>query len=753
MASKKNKKERRKFYPHLQGNAFFWHISIIFVAVFVFIACRFFVIMVLKHSDYQSQSVNQQTSDTAIKAVRGNILDCNGKILATSGIAYSVSLTPSNIKDTESAEKIARKLSETLHVNYDNIYNIALKDSKYASVADGISSDDANDIRSWARANGFSSAISLTETTKRYYPHDNVLSTVIGFVGKDNVGLEGIEYYYNDYLSGSDGKVIRTQNPFGTEMPFDYEETIDASDGYDITLTINLEMQYYLEKYIEEARVEHNVQDRICGVVMNVKTGEILAMTSKPDYNLNDPFVLTDEILLDSLVPYINEDGSKSDQYVELYNQYLKEVRRNKLVAEVYDPGSTYKIFTAAMALEENLVSLTETWNCSGHINMGAIEYYCANRKGHGTETLKDALANSCNPVFVLIAKRIGRENFYNYTTVFGFREKTGVGLPGELSGVHYPLEKFSEYNLYSSSFGQTFQVTGLQLIAAVCSVANGGTYMQPYIVKQISDKEGNIVVSNQPTELRKTCSEDTSKLLCEYLEYTVEKGKQGYMEGYHIAGKTGTSDKAENGSYASNEIIASFVCFAPADDPEICVLVIVDEPNSEVRYGSYIAAPLGKKIIVDCLDYLGIEPDTGVRTSNSVFVDVPDVKNVSISDAMAEITAAGLSVKVVGSGDGVLYQQPAKNKQLPVGGTVILYTDDTETDMYTEVPDLIGKTAADCNSILSAEYLNIDVIGTDLSYASTVAVSQDPEPGAYVSKATVVTVVFESSGDSNETQ
>lgn len=722
---------------------------IIFVILFAILAGRFYYLQIIEHDKYEQIAVSQQTSDIKVAAKRGTIFDVNGNELAVSASAYMVTIEPTKIKDDEVAVRLAKGLSEILDVDYETVYKKTQnKKSSYAEIKRGLESDTIEKLTEFLKNDkDVRSAVYVTETAKRYYPHGNLLSTVLGFVGTDHQGLEGIEAMYDEYLKGTDGKIISSQNATGTAMPFEYEKYIDAEDGYDITLTVDLEMQYFLEKHIENTRVEHNVQSRVAGVIMNVKTGEILAMSTKPDFNPNEPFVITDAMTLEMLEPLKNEaDGNA--EYNKQYNSIAKSYWRNKIVSEQYDPGSTFKIFTSAMALEEGLVNLNEVFYCSGNVVKGAVTYHCHLREGHGRETFIEALGNSCNPVFIALSDRVGIEKFYNYITVFGLREKTNVGLPGEVSGLHHSLSNMSSYNLYSSSFGQTFQITGMQLVAAVSAVANGGTYMQPYIIKEVTDAEGNIIVNNEPHEVRQVVSEETAKTLWNALEFAVENNykKTAYIEGYKIAGKTGTSEKADNGSYQNSKRIASFICFAPADDPEICVLVIVDEPNSAVQYGSLIAAPLGSDIMEDCLRHLNIEPNYEDGSSVET-VSIPYVRDITVAEARKELSTKGFTVKIIGdqSSDAtVTYQIPGNGKKLPKGGTVILYTNDETVTYKTTVPNVIGKTAAECNSILAQYDLNIKVVGSNINFPNTVAVSQSPEAGTVVDKATVVTITFE---------
>jgi len=741
-------------------------LRIVFILAFVGVAARFFYLQIIEHDKYEQIAVKQQTSDITVTAKRGTIYDVNGNELAISASAYMVTIAPNKIEDEETREMLTEILSETLGLSYDDVYKKTLRNNQYEVITRGVEKDvydkliaamnpdpENSDEAERKVAKKVRTAVNITESAKRYYPHGNLLSTVLGFVGVDHQGLEGLEQMYDEYLKGSDGKIIASQNATGTAMPFEYEKYIDAEDGYDIKLTIDLEIQYFLEKHIENTRVEHNVQSRVAGAVMNVKTGEILAMTAKPDFDPNDFLVITDSLSLDMLDQYATEEEIASGIYTstEYWNQYnaiQATYRRNKFISEQYDPGSTFKIFTTAMALEEGLVNLDEEFVCSGSIVKGVVTYHCAKRDGHGRETFLQALGNSCNPVFITIADRVGIEKFYNYITVFGLREKTGVGLSGEASGVHHSLERMSSYNLYSSSFGQTFQITGMQLLAGVSAIANGGTYMQPYIVKEITDSEGNIILSNEPKEVRQVVSEETSKTICKMLEYAVEHNYKNtaYIEGYKVAGKTGTSEKADNGSYENNKRIASFICFAPADDPEICVLVIVDEPNSEVQYGSLIAAPLGGDIMYDCLKHLNIEPN--YEDGSSVeSVKVPLVKEKTLADAKKELAANGFTVKIIGDSSPdstVTYQIPGNGRKLPKGGTVILYTNNEPVSYTTTVPNLIGKTASECNIILAEHDLNIKVVGSNINFPDTVAVSQSHAEGEIVDKATVITVTFE---------
>lgn len=704
---------------------------------------RLFYIQIIKHSKYEQIAVSQQTQDIAIEAKRGTITDRDGNILAISATAYKVVMAPKLIDSEDLREKICDGLSSALSEDRDKIYEMTLKNVQSVEVVRRVEKDIADKVSDFiSEDKDYAAIITVTEDPKRYYPNGNTLSTVLGLVGADNQGLEGLEYLYDDYLTGTAGKLVATKTSIGTSMPFSYERQVDPKDGCTVELTVDLKMQAMLESEINNARVEHNVQNRIAGVIMDVNTGEILAMTSKPDFDPNENYVINDELTLEALAA---EFEVGSSEYYKAYNEKFAEYKKNKCL-EAYEPGSTFKIFTASMALEENLVSLEETFFCSGHLDIGPTRVNCHKRTGHGSEHLKEGLANSCNPVFMTLGMRIGQEKFYDYLTVFGLRDKTGVGLPGEQTGYHHSLKTMTTLDLAESAFGQTFKITPMQLISGVCSVINGGNYMQPYIVRSITDSDGNTVVSNKPTVVRQTVSDETSAIMREYLEFTADSSEKSHVDGYRIGGKTGTSQKLDTrvGQEDNDKRIASYVCFAPADDPQIAVLVVVDEPDSEVQYGSYIAAPLGTSIIVQALNQLGISS----TAENADRTTVPYVGEMTVDEASKKIVADGLQVKVVGKGETVVSQLPAANTTISVGSTVLLYTEEGEHETTTVVPNLEGKTPAECNQLLTNSELNIEILGsnesvTPITGSGVVVYYQSISPGETVEKMTTVQVRF----------
>lgn len=719
-------------------------VRIIALVLLLLLVFRLFYLQIIQHDKYQQIAIDQQTQDITIEPRRGSIVDRNGNILALSASAYKVVMSPTLIKDESLREAICDGLSSALGIDRETIYDMTMRKIAYVDVVRRVEKDKADAVNAFiSEDKDYASVITVTEDPKRYYPNGNMLSTVLGFVGADNQGLEGLEYLYDSYLSGTAGKLVATKTSIGTAMPFSYEKQVDAKDGCTVELTVDLELQTILEEKIKNARVEHNVQNRIAGVILDVNTAEVLAMTSKPDFDPNEPFVINDELTLELLKSQF-EVGS--EEYNKEYNGKATEYRTNKCLQQ-YEPGSTFKIFTSAMALEEKLVSLDEKFYCQGYLDIGPTRVKCHKTSGHGSETFKEGLANSCNPVFMTLGKRIGAEKFYEYLTVFGLRDRTGVGLPGEQRGYHHSLESMTTLDLVESAFGQTFKITPMQLISGVSSVVNGGAYMQPYIVKSITDADGNTVVSNRPTVVRQTVSDETSAILRDYLEYTAESSPKSYVKGYRIGGKTGTSQKLDTreDQEDNNKRIASYICFAPADDPQIAVLVVVDEPDSEVMYGSYIAAPLGTSIIVEALNHLGIKS----TEENGESVILPDLKDLTVEEAKKKLTSLGLQVKTEGGGDTVISQLPLPRTELVKGGTVLLYTTKETSDKNTVVPDLTGLSPAECNQRLTNSGLNMEIIGDNenMSPASSRGVTayyQSIKPGESVSKMTVIKVKFQ---------
>ena len=468
-------------------------------------------------------------------------------------------------------------LSEILELDYEKVYKKVTANTAYEEIMKRISSKQAEKIKALKAGDEPKlKGVYLSEDSKRYYPYNNFASHVIGFTGSDNQGLSGIELQYDKYLKGVAGRVVSAKNAAGNDMPYKYEKYYSSQDGLNVVLTIDEVIQHYVEQELEDAVIENDARNGAAAIVMDIKTGEILAMATKPDFNLNDPFTVTDERDLESLEPY--EEGSK-DYNITLMNLRNK-MWRNMAVVDSYEPGSTFKIFTSAIAMEENLVSPNDSFTCVGVKHVGDRDISCSNHSGHGVQTFSQALQNSCNPAFMEIGARIITDVYFNYVKGFGFRDLTGIDLPGEAEGIFFNKDNFGIVENATASFGQGFQVTPIQLISAVSAIANGGKYMKPHLVKELTDSTGSVVKKFEGEYVRQIVSEETSKTLCSYLEQVVSigGGKNAYVQGYRVAGKTGTSEKQPR---SAGKKIASMVGFAPADDPKVAVLVMIDEPEA----------------------------------------------------------------------------------------------------------------------------------------------------------------------------
>lgn len=698
--------------------------------LFGLLVCVLVYRMIYKGEEYQKMAIEQQTSDSSISAKRGTIYDRNGKVLAVSASVEQVSVDPSVVKKSDETEKIASQLAEILDMEYEDVYDKITVNSRYSSVKRQIDKETGDKIRELDLP-----GVSVTEDSKRYYPYGAFASHVIGFTGSDNQGLDGIEMEYDEQLKGIPGRIVSASSANGTEVPYKYEQYIDAQDGYDITLTIDEVIQHYVEKYLKKAYSEHNLAGGASAIVVNPSNMEVLAMASVPDYDLNEPFELTD-VMKEELE---DEEDGDSDEKV---SEALFKMWRNKAVSDSYEPGSTFKLATASAALEEGVVKLDDKFSCSGVFQVADTKIHCWNRNGHGTQTFVEAVYNSCNPGFIQIGQRIGTEKFYEYSKLFGFMDKTDIELPGETSGVYHNKEGFNIVQLATASFGQGIQVTPLQLITFVSAIANGGSLYTPHIVKKVSDKDGNVISNTQPTEIRKVMSSETAETMRNIMKQAVEVGAatNAYIAGYRVGGKTGTSEKIPRGN---EKYIASFVGIAPVDDPQIAVIVMLDEPNSFSYYGNAIAAPVAREIIDDTLQYMGIEPQYSANESVLDNVNVPSVVGLSLENAKNTAADAGFDYMIIGDGEKVEQQVPAANSMVSDGSTIILYTTGSSKQKIT-VPDVRGLTPS------QAQY-NLNMSGLNYSFSdiapnvqnNVTATSQSPEAGEEVEVGTTVTVNF----------
>ena len=703
------------------------------------LAGRVAYLQLIRGKELRTAAFEQQTRDSLINANRGDITDRNGKILAQSATAETVSLVPREMKEGD-PERVAKALASILEMDEEEILEKARKkDRYYAIVKRRVDADIADQIRSLDLP-----GVNLDEDSKRYYPYDSFASHVIGFTGTDGQGLAGIEAMYDSVLQGKQGRVEAAKSAQGLDMPYTYEKYIAPEDGQNVVLTIDETIQHFAEKHLHQAYEENLLGNGGSCIVMDPNTGEILAMSVAPEFDLNEPM---------SLLPYFDVDteGMEKEEAQAAKSNALQKMWRNKAVSDSYEPGSTFKVMTSSMGFEEGVIKLTDTFVCTGVRHVGGHDIHCWNTRGHGTETFIQAIENSCNPAFMEIGSRIGTQNFVKYFQSFGFTATTGVELPGEASGVFFRPSDFSEVNLATSSFGQSFEVTPMQMITAISASINGGSLMKPHIVKAYTDSEGNVTKTFEPEVKRQVVSESTSQNMRTVLESVVSSGtaKNAYLKGYRVGGKTGTSEKLPRGSGLR---IASFVGFAPADNPKVICLVILDEPNGPQKGGGAIAAPVVGRILSDVLKYMGVEQQFSQEELLRMDVSTPNVVDMSVASAQKNLTDLGFSVSVRGEGTTVTDQVPRGGAKMSRDATVILYTEgEAETEEVT-VPDLTGLTAVECNKKLVECGLNLKLsdIATLDGPGMVVAISQSPEAGTAVRTGTVVSVEYRDLSDND---
>lgn len=704
----------------------------LFLVLIFLLLGRTAYLQVVKGPWLKNAAEEQQTRDSIVSPKRGAIYDRNRKVLAQSASAEMVCIVPVEIKNAGNAEEVAGKLSEILGMDYEKIYEKTQKNSYYEIIKKKVEKDVADQIRELNLV-----GIRLDEDTKRYYPGGSFASHVIGFTGADNQGLSGVELACDAELKGVSGRIKSAKNANGTDMPYEYEQYLDATDGSDVILCIDEVIQHFVENHLETARINNQIADGAAAIVMNPKTGEILAMATKPDFDLNSPFDITNEAVKNELASLSGEEYDKK------LSEELNKIWRNKAVVDTYEPGSTFKAVTASAALEEGTSKLSDSFFCSGVKHVADWDIRCHKTGGHGAEDFVHAVYNSCNPAFIEIGLGLGVKNFTKYFEAFGLTEKTGFDLPGEAVGSSYNEKNMKTIDLATSSFGQGFTITPLQMINAMSAVANGGYLMKPYIIKQVIDSSGNVVKNVEPTVIRQVISEETSKTMRTILEGVVSQGggKNAYVSGYRIAGKTGTSEKLPRGS---QQYIASFVGFAPADDPKIACLVLLDNPTGNEYYGGMIAAPVVGSIIEDTLRYLGVEPQYTDDEKEYNDISMPELRGKTISEAQNIISQSGLKYHVIGDGDSVIDQTPKPGIGLRSGSVVVLYTREGAPQTVT-VPDLTGMNAVDCNIALAGSGLNFKISGPGKSDAANNAhaVKQEPAAGSEVESGTIVYVEF----------
>lgn len=748
----------------------------LFVLVGVF---RVGFIMLIKGDEYSSQAAQNQLYDQTIPAVRGVIYDCNNTPLVTSSSAWILVVDPSEIHDyftkyeyksedgttvtavadqkrEEYYQYLSKKLAKILEMEKDDVYAIVSnKDKHYSRVKRKIDAThrlalDSFFTEKYIYQYGETEDSNKTMTAKQFfryendtiriYPDNNFASTIIGVTNYDGDGVAGVELKYNSVLKGVDGRRVTARDAMNNEIDASYETIFDAQEGNGVVLTIDSNIQMYLENALSQA-LKNTGAKGTYGVVMDVDTGAVLAISDKPDFDLNEPYTLVDQTAIEALEKLKGTDEYASAQTQALYNQW-----NSFCITNTYEPGSTFKIFTVSAAIEEGIANLSTTYTCTGGYKIkNGPTIHCALTTGHGTQTLTKGLMNSCNPFFINLGQQMGAETFYKYFEAFGFTEKTGIDLSGEASPVYHSLSNLKVTELASTSFGQSFRISPIQLITAACAIANGGKLMQPYVVDSVVDTEGNIISKTEPTVKRQVISESTAKTVRDMMEAVVEggTGKNAYIPGYRVAGKTATSEKLDDaGGTDQMKYVASFVCFAPADDPKVAILVGVDEPPGDYRGGGVLAAPIAKEVMESTLKYLNVQPQYTQEELKSVSKTAPNLVGETVSSAKQIAANSGLSVKVIGSGDKVVSQVPASAQSVPDGGIIVVYTQDSSDKVVVEVPDFSGMSASRVNRKAHEAGINV-VLSGPASDAGAVVYNQSVAKGTKVAPGSTVTVYF----------
>ena len=710
------------------------------IGMFIVLFFKLYSLQITRHEELQSKAVSQQTRSSVVNADRGTIYDASGNILAISSTAETIFLSPKEINDALNDEKnpvtwtketLAGALADILDVSEEGILKkMARTNSMYEVLKYRVEEDVANEVRQYINDHKVK-GVFLTTDAKRYYPYSDLASHVIGFVGTDYTGLYGLEAEYDKELQGKSGLVVTAKDNKQNDMLFEYSQYFDPEDGDELQVTLEATVQYYLQKGMEDMCDAFSPANGATGIVMDVRNGGILAMASYPNYDLNDFSTVTDQTLLERI-----ERGELEKADAQLIQW------RNKALNDTYEPGSTFKILTLAAALEEGLIDKNTTVNCSGAVTISGQTIHCSSKAGHGLQNLEQTVGNSCNPAFISYGLKLGTEKFYEYMRSFGIMSPTGIDLGGEATGVFAADANFTQLDLACYAFGQNFTVTPLALITAQAACVNGGYLYTPHFAQQITDSDGNVIWQHDDTPVRQVISEETSATVRECLEYVVAKGtgKNGQVAGYRIGGKTGTADKGQTG-----DVVVSFLCFAPADDPQIMMLITMDTPSRST--GTYVSggnmvAPYASHIMEEILPYLGIEPSYSAEELMGVDTTVPNVIGMSVQEAKDRMKERGFTCKVEGDGESITDQTPVGGAIIPGKSTVVLYAGVDKPDKMCTVPSLVGRTASEANTAATNAGLLLRFTGTTSSESNTVLVfSQDLEAGTEVPAGTVITV------------
>lgn len=714
--------------------------AVVIIFLMTTTVARVFYLTIVRGEELSEKAETQQLKDTEITAMRGTIYDSNGNVLAQSASVWNVFIDPLNIKDKQ-RDLIVDEFANLFGYDADEkkeFYDRTTHQNHYELVEKKVENNIKEKLSKFVSKNELGGCIGTEQTTKRYYPYGTLASSVIGFTGADDQGLSGIEAYYDEQLTGTNGRIITAKDAKSNNIANDYETSIAATDGDSIVLTINQTIQYYLEKGLRETMNEYQAKGAY-GVVMNCNTGAVLAMSSLPDYDCNEPYKLTYSKDKKAIKKLSDKTAKQEAESAAVQNQW-----RNFTVSDTYVPGSVFKTFVASAALEENVVNLNTTYNCTGSIQVDKYKMKCHYHPGHGMQTLTQGLENSCNPFFITIGQKLGVHNYFKYFDAFGFTQKTNIDLPGEASPQYYKEDQYGIVELSSASFGQTNSLTPIQVCTGLCAIANGGKLLQPYLVSSIADANGKTVKKTQTKEIRQVISADTSEKVRKMMKSVVDNGtgKNGYVAGYSVGGKTGTSTKlGESKNGEGDKYIVSFGAIAPSDDPEIAILIIVDEPNQDLGGGA-LCAPIAAQVTQEAMNVLGIEPKYNDSEMKDLSKQTPNVVGKSLDEAKKTLEENNLNFVVVGDDSTVTRQCPSGADTIPNGGTVYLYTDDSEKQTVN-VPNFNGLTVNEAKDLASSSNLNIQIAGNSMSSGTVVAYRQSEETQAKVEKGTVVTVTF----------
>lgn len=742
MAKEKGNSKQRKIRAPKEKIKFRLNVmvSLCALAFVVYIIINLFKVSVLNSAQYQSYANAYQFSTISISAKRGTIYDASGAILAQSATVFKVYVDPTMFaeRDKDKEELLTKQLCDFLELEQDFVTRkLHNEKSQYEILKTKVEKPLKDEISKFTSDNGIA-CVFFEEDTKRYYPQNELAAAVIGFTNADGAGQYGVEYQYDSYLAGIDGRVLSAKDANGEEMPYKYTKLFEAQDGNDVHLTIDSTLQYYVEKHLADVIETQKVEERACAIMMNAKTGAILAMATCNGFDLNNPSKIMDK----NVQAYLST--LSGDEYTAAYIAEREKQWKNKCITELYYPGSVFKVITGAAAIEEKAMTMTDTFRCGDTVVSGT-HFHCWTSTGHGIQNFYEALLNSCNPAFIEMARRMGSETFYTYFEAFGLTGRTGIDLPFEATSIYQGLQGMGPVELASCSFGQTNKVTPIEMVTAYAAVINGGYLLTPYVVDKVVDSDGNVILDNEANIVRQVISAETSAQMRDALEnvVSVKGGSNAYIKGFRIGGKSGTSQKQdENNKQGRDDLYAdSYCCFFPANDPEIIMLVMVDQPMAGDYYASIVVVPTVREILEDALPYLGYYPEYNDEEMLSLDITVPQLEDKPAANAQTTLTELGLVAEVVGDGEKVIKQVPDFGSMMPSGGKVILYTETDQTVM-TEVPNVTNLSLDAANKALTAAGLNYSASGASLR-TDAVVLEQSITAGESVPKGTVVKLTF----------